>query len=302
MQPLITVYTPIDDINSNNLISIYNSLYSQTNHNFNWVIINFGEADFGDQYIAQFSNTKFDVKYYYLPNLYKHEATHFILTNCSSKYILGLDYRFTIHESTISELIYQWTNIEDNNLTDIAEIRAKTEYSNGNLMGKSKFNYSANYTDMTWHEMVLKNSNNYEMLACWDRNKFLDAFNFDDYIKLYGKVDNIPTFILWSSIGLKYKTRYLNRTLKIVIGNHFIDNTKSEKLSNVFGIVYFLNKNIKFFLYNPKYFIYQYYHLSLLSIKLNMPLHKIMKYIEGFFSKLITSTFYIILYTKSKLL
>lgn len=67
-------------------------------------------------------------------------------------------------------------------------------------------------------------------------------------------------FVLWARVGKHYKTRYINKNLRIY--NHDggesltrIEGKTKGYYNNIVGSKYFVDENLDYFFYNPKYFI-----------------------------------------------
>lgn len=79
----ITILTPTYN-RSNCLSTLYNSLINQTNHSFQWLIIDDGSTDNTKELIESFNTASFPIDYYYKNNAGKHTAI-----NYSHPYIKG---------------------------------------------------------------------------------------------------------------------------------------------------------------------------------------------------------------------
>lgn len=254
--PVITIYTPIqDDINT--LPVIYQSLRKQTNPYFKWVIINYGSTETIKSFIDEWKGQRFfSIDYFWMPSEPRHKVTQFAFANIETKYVIGLDGNYYITPEAVEIIIETWKQIEQTKKEgDIAEIRALSSDIEGKLIGKSKFNYSEKkFIDTTWHKMVLKYDNHFEMLASWNREKFIECVHFDQYTWHSNEIDNLATMLFWSSIGRKYQTRYLNKILKIQI-----QTTSNSKPINIYNIMvsymYFIDENAAYFFVKPKHFL-----------------------------------------------
>ena len=81
----------------------------------------------------------------------------------------------------------------------------------------------------------------------------------DEDIWLSEKISFLGEFVLWARIGKKYKTRYIDKCLQIVhydAGESLLRTTNFTKAhyANLVGNKYFLDENLNYFLWNPKYF------------------------------------------------
>lgn len=91
---MITILTPTYN-RKENLKNLYKSLLYQTNHKFQWLIIDDGSNDNTKELVDGFHNSNFEIDYYYKENGGKHTAL-----NYSHQYIKG-DWTFVVDSDDI---------------------------------------------------------------------------------------------------------------------------------------------------------------------------------------------------------
>jgi hypothetical protein len=241
------------------LKDIYQSLLIQSFKDFNWLIVDYGSENKVKSFVEQFleENCFFNVEVLHRTTNGRYLTTGFVFDYLTTKYVVGLDGNYKLAPDTMRIIHDLWSQVESSQNDDIAEIRGHAVDMDGSMIGTTKFNFKngMSYVDATWHEMVLQRRNYLEMLASWDREKFLDCVDIGRYSFMSDRIDELPTLIFWSAIGRKYKTRYLNCTLKIKLSHISKKKSIINRYNVVFGNYTFLKENIKYFWLNPRLFL-----------------------------------------------
>jgi len=86
----ITIFTPT--YNRRNLLGrLYESLKTQTNKNFVWLIVDDGSSDNTEEIINKYKKEKVvDIQYFYKENGGKHTALDFAHAHCKQSILLAL--------------------------------------------------------------------------------------------------------------------------------------------------------------------------------------------------------------------
>jgi len=288
----LTIYTPISS-NYENLDLIYESLLRQTNKMFVWYIIDYNNSETANTYVLRFqSENKIQVKYLYKPFKGRYLATKHAFENIDTDYIIGLDGGYFIVDDCVEVILSQWEQIEKDKYNAIAEIRGLAINNTHKLIGVSKYQYKEEYVDMTWHQMVLKNGNYYEMLASWDRLKFLECIDFKRYDLFSDRIDELSTALFWSSLGRKYQTRYLSKSLKCKIDSQSLEQKTVNVYNTFVANYYFLVENIDYYFYSPKYYSGVVYSFIMASLKLNLSFNYLLKLNRNLKYKAILMSYY----------
>lgn len=289
----LTIYTPINS-QYENLDIIYESLTNQTNPLFVWYIIDYNVEESAKTYFLKFEKEgKLAIKYFHKPFKGRYLATKYAFENIDTTYIVGLDGAYYLANDGVETLLNQWNEIEMSKNTAIAEIRGLARNNSGTLVGISNFVYKEDYVDLNWHQMVLKNKNYYEMLASWDRLKFLECINFTHYELFKDEIDELATSLFWSSLGRKYQTRYLNKILKCKIESERSE-LKSTNVYNTFvSNYYFLLENSSYFFNAPKYYSAVIYSFIGAGLKLKLKFNDLFKFNQNIKYRLILMSYYL---------
>lgn len=114
---LITVFTPTYN-RSKELLKLFQSLQCQTNHNFEWVIVDDGSFDHTDEMITKFKmkNCAFPIRYYNKSNGGKHTAINYGVNKAQGELFLILDSDDSLPAEAIEiiDSVYQKCDIIDN--------------------------------------------------------------------------------------------------------------------------------------------------------------------------------------------
>ena len=258
----ITVLTPTYN-RAKTLPRVYKSLLAQTVKNFVWLIIDDGSTDNTKELVEKWiAENKLSIEYHYKENGGKHTAMKMAYELTQTKYLLAIDSDDELTADAVNVFLNEWKEIEKDGFeSQFAEISGLTFSNDGNLIGNFTFPAGINQIDSNWHEMVLRFQNNNEHVVCWNTEKLRECVQIPVDFWLSDKVNFFDERTLWARIGRKYKTRYINKMLRIYHydgGDSLIriqDKTKGH-YNNLVGSMYFLDENLDYFLWNPKYFIH----------------------------------------------
>lgn len=258
----ITVFTPTYN-RAKTLSRVYESLLNQTNKDFVWLIIDDGSTDNTKELVAKWiEENKLSIEYHYKENGGKHTAMKMAYELTQTKYLLAIDSDDELTADAVNVFLNEWKEIEKDGFeSQFAEISGLTFSNDGNLIGNFTFPAGINQIDSNWHEMVLRFQNNNEHVVCWNTEKLRECVQIPVDFWLSDKVNFFGEGTLWARIGRKYKTRYINNKLRIY---HYdggdslmrIHDKTQGHYNNLVGNMYFLDENLDYFFWNPKYFIH----------------------------------------------
>ena len=98
---MLTVFTPTYN-RATKLKRLYESLLSQCDNEFEWLIVDDGSTDNTSIVVKGFSNDRFPVRYYKKENGGKHTAYNFALERANGEYFLCVDSDDWLSENAIS--------------------------------------------------------------------------------------------------------------------------------------------------------------------------------------------------------
>lgn len=273
-----TVYTPTFN-RAHTLVRVYDCLKKQSFKNFIWLIVDDGSTDNTKDLVETWlKEAILEIRYLYKPNGGKHTAMELAHKSVTTKYIIGLDSDDILLPYAIETFNKHWTLIEEDGLdTEIAEIRAfsiddkEDQIVGGNL---SMFKNNLNYIDSTWQQWYLKHRRGHEMIMSHNTRKLNECVSISKYKYKLDKIKYIGEGVFWSSIGRKYKTRFINYVARV----YYQDGVSilrpkikhTDRFNNhLVNSLYFVDENMQYFWYNPMYFIKSIFLFSISGLYLD---------------------------------
>ena len=255
-----TIFTPTYN-RAPTLGRVYNSLVNQTCKKFEWLIVDDGSTDNTRELVERWQNEKkIAIEYCYRKNGGKQSAMRLAYEVVRTKYIIEIDSDDELKPEAVETFKDEWQKIiAEGKESEFGDIAALTYFSNGKLNGNFSFPVDKYFIDSNWHEMVLKYKNNNEHIVCWQSIKLKECADIPNEFWLSDKVNYLGESLFWARLGKKYKTRYINKCLRIYYcdGGESLLRNKNETLqlyNNIVTTKYFLDENLDFFTWNPKYF------------------------------------------------
>lgn len=267
-----TVFTPTYN-RADTLPRLWESIKKQTFKDFVWLIVHDGSSDNTKQVVEGFiAENVISVKYIYKPNGGKHTAQWLAYHEVETPYLTEIDSDDTLMEDAVESFEKAWTQIEKE-MSPIAKVSLFCEDTNGNIVGYGSYTMPDNivYSDATWQEYVLKDHNHRELVSSLDVRKFLDCYNVLRYDWFSDKVKCLYENVIWACLGRNYKTRIVNKVGRIVYldaSNSILRGTHNY-YNDLVGSYYFVEENIKYFWWNPRYFLGEISHYTLSCKELN---------------------------------
>lgn len=254
------VFTPTYN-RSKTLQRVYESLKKQTYKGFKWLIIDDGSTDNTKDIVEVFiKENVLAIEYHYKANGRKYSAMRLAFQLADSKYLLAIDDDDELTPDAVETFKNEWDRIVHAGLEDqFAEVAGLTYYSDGSLYGNFYFPKDVQYIDSSWHEMVLKKSNYNEHVVCWNLDKLKECVRIPEKAWLSDKINWLSEGIFWAQISRKYKTRYINKCLRIYYTDGGISplrmsDSNKHLYNNMVSHKYLLDENLSYFFWNPKFF------------------------------------------------
>ena len=175
-----------------------------------------------------------------------------------SKYIIEIDSDDELLPDAIETFNFHLSEIEKQDLeNEFVEVSALTIDTKGKIVENFYFPENLTYIDSNWHEMVLKFRYISEHIVCWNLQMLIESTNISDRLWLSEKISVLGEAVLWARLEKKYKTRYINRPLRVFYldgGDCLLcikDKTK-EHYNKHFRNKYFLDENLNYYFWNLK--------------------------------------------------
>ncbi len=216
MKHKFTVFTTT--FNRVNLLQrLYHSLQAQTCQDFIWLIVDDGSTDGTKDFVAELQEKgDLTIDYHYKSNGGKHTAMKLGFSLVQTPYMVEIDDDDELLPLAIETFDKEWTRVEEQGYTDIAEIRALSINDEGVVSGnyhpqKDNSYFDSNYFTMDWIQ-----NKHLECITCWRMNLVKTVALFDvEHFWLYDKVKLISESLFWNRLAKKYNTRYLFTPLRL---------------------------------------------------------------------------------------
>lgn len=202
---MITVLTPTYN-RKYTIDNAYNSLLKQTDHNFEWIIVDDGSTDNTKELITNYiKQNKIKIRYYYKKNGGKHTALNYGISKARGELLIILDSDDKLTPDAIEKINVYWEKYKGNKkISSLSFLRIN---NNNNKIGKA-FNGTeiiSNYIDFRY------NKNVYGDMAEVFKTSILKSFKFPTY----NNEKFLSEAIIWIKIALKYDTVYINEGIYI---------------------------------------------------------------------------------------
>ena len=109
---MLTVITPVYN-RENKLVNAYNSLLSQTNHDFEWIIVDDGSTDNSLDIARSFETELFNIKVLSKKNGGKHTAINYAINYIRGDYVLILDSDDELTADAVDTIYTEWAKHYD---------------------------------------------------------------------------------------------------------------------------------------------------------------------------------------------
>ncbi len=205
---LFTVFTATYN-RADTLHRVYESLMQQTFRDFEWLIVDDGSSDQTRILIEQWQQTaSFPIRYYWQANQGKHVAFNRGVQEAKGELFLNLDSDDSCVASALERFAFHWNDISENDRARFSAVTALCMDVDGNIIGDR---YPYNVIDCDRSEIVFKYKVKGDKWG-FQRTDILRQFPYpvQDQEKFIGEG------VIWSEIGRRYKTRFVNEALSIV--------------------------------------------------------------------------------------
>lgn len=258
-----TVYTPTYN-RAKLLPRLYESLKNQSFKDFEWLIIDDGSTDNTEDVVKSFAaEDAIRIRYVKKENGGKYTAQWKAYQIAETPYITEIDSDDTLMPDAVENFENAWIDIELHKEDDIAKVSMFAVGGDGKTIGVGNFSLPAEtyHYDASWHRMVLKDRCNKELVSSVKRSDFMDAYNPQNYQWGIGRF--LDESVIWSALGRKYSTRLLNKIGRkvyydadnsILRQGASIEMGGGKCLNNSANSLYFIDENIDYFHWNPRYF------------------------------------------------
>jgi glycosyltransferase involved in cell wall biosynthesis len=278
-QPTFSVFTATFN-RAKFLPKLYEALLNQTFKSFEWLIIDDGSSDNTQKIIENFvEENKISIKYIYQEHKGKHAATNKALDLANGIFFLPLDDDDLPLNNALSLLISTYEDIPEVVKPYFSAVTGLCIDPEGKVIGDA---FPEDIIDSDPIEMYYKFKIKGDKWGC-QLTKIRKQYK---YPVPSMKLNYYPEITIFGEIAKKYKTRYINKPLKIV--RYHSDGLSKRKLPNAYSKkishMYILNEHIDYFEKNP----YEFFIHSILYTRWSLHCKKIeIKGIKPILSKIL---------------
>ena len=242
---------------------LYESVKNQTFKDFEWLIIDDGSTDDTKEVVQSFIDEGVvRICYVYKENGGKHTAMKLAYDICNTPYISSVDSDEELLPKAMELWENAWIDIETSGKNDVARVCLFCQNEDGSCVGFGNYSLPRDvpYVEETWHELVLHHGCHRELAGSLCLKKFHECCDFDNYTWHSDTNRFLGESILWSALGRKYKTRLVNGFSNVyhIDADDSLMRAAADKrklLNEMVNNFYFVDENMSFFWWNPKYFI-----------------------------------------------
>lgn len=228
---MLTIITPAYN-RANLLPTLYNSLQLQSNHNFEWLLVDDGSTDLTRAVFEECllkSEPKFEVKYIYKANGGKHTALNLGIKQSYGNYILILDSDDQLTQDAVETIHCDLIKVDNNsNVAGISYL--KSSLTDRRLIGDSFPKEGIfNNIKMRYHYNV--KGDKCEVF----KKTVLQEFPFPEF---EGE-KFISECIVWNRLSVKYDLLFVNKVIYMCeyLGDGLSANNKKLSLTNPQGVI-----------------------------------------------------------------
>lgn len=262
---MFTVFTPTFN-RARVLPRVYESLRAQIFRDFEWLIVDDGSTDGTAELVRAWENeADFPIRYMRQENQGKHVAFNRGVLEARGVLFLVLDSDDACVPDALDRFKFHWDGIPPGQRDHFSAVTALCRDQEGRLVGTR---FPNDVMDSDPLEIRYRYGVRGEKWG-FQRTNVLRAFPFP----VFEGERYVPEGIVWSAIGRRYKTRFVNETLRVYWTNHPGETSATNGRHSVFasprGYVLWhqtiLNDEIAWFRYAPAQFLRSAVHYARFS-------------------------------------
>ena len=265
-----TVFTPTFN-RAHTLHRVFDSLKQQTFTDFEWLIIDDGSTDNTALIIEKYKTiTPFPIRYFYQQNQGKHIAFNKGVHEAKGIFFLTFDSDDACIPTALELYHQHWNAISDKE--NFCGVTARCLDQHGGPLSKKAL---PPILDVNSLDLRYKYGISEEMWG-FTRTDILRQFPFPETIKNSWMPENI----VWSEVGKRYKTRFIDVPIRIYYTNEahgsvvtsLKTSRKSDDSGRIMYYAYAINNELKYFFNAPILIIKLFIQYIRVSLKEQIPL------------------------------
>jgi glycosyltransferase involved in cell wall biosynthesis len=255
---LFSVFTPTYN-RANVLHRVYDTLKKQTFKDFEWIIIDDGSTDntleIVDTWKAQ---SDFPIIYEWQKNGHKKTAFNRALKIASGKLFLSADSDDELTPETLDIFQSEYFKIPEQDRGIFVGVCGLCSYPDNTIVGEK---FPEDMVDCSNLDMLYKYKVEGEKYG-FNRTDVLKKYPFPEHLEGY-----VSERVVWDTIGLEYKTRFINKVVRIYYQDGDNQITRLKKFSPGQRYTAAYSTSVELDCAMPKWFLYSPIKLILRSAR-----------------------------------
>lgn len=215
-----TVFTPTFN-RAQTLPRVYRSLQEQTFKDFEWLLVDDGSTDETPVRVKEWQKeAPFPIRYIWQENQGKHVAFNRGVNQAQGAFFLLIDSDDALVPEALERFKFYWESVPQDKRNQFVGVSGLCRDQQGHLIGDR---FPADVLDSDSLEIRYRFKVRGEKSG-FQRTEILKKYPFP----VIPGAKFIPEGIVWSAIGQRYKTRFINLPLRIYYRN---DSTLNDQLS-----------------------------------------------------------------------
>lgn len=203
---LFTVCTPTFN-RAHTLERVFDSLVTQTLRDFEWLVVDDGSSDDTEALINRLASiSDFQIRYSYQENQGKHIAVNNGVLLAQGEYFLIADSDDSFPANALGQMAEAFDTIPPNVRIEFTGVTGLCADENGVVVGDK---FPTDIFDSTPMEVIYRHGVQGEKWG-FHKTAVLKQFPFPNLEGL----KFVPEGLVWSAIGHRYKTRYINKIVR----------------------------------------------------------------------------------------
>ena len=214
-----TIFTPTYN-RGETMHRVYESLTAQTFKDFEWLIVDDGSTDNTKTLIKQWmAEADFPIRYHWQENQHKKTAFNEGVKLAKGEFFLPADSDDSFTPDALQIFFDEWSNIPEEEKPSFSGVTGLCQYPDGTLVGTpfpGGWGFDSHPIEMRLKYRVLGEK--------WGFTKTSILRQFPFPADLPG---HVPESVVWMRVGARYKTRFVNRVVRIYFQDAFDQITRS---------------------------------------------------------------------------
>jgi glycosyltransferase involved in cell wall biosynthesis len=289
--PLFTVFTPTYN-RAHTLHRVFDSLYSQTLREFEWLVVDDGSTDNTSKLIAGWQIiVEFPIRYLRQEHSGKHFAHNRAIREARGRYFVSLDSDDALVPVALERMAYHWGTIPENERSHFSSVGGLCKDLHGEIIGDR---FPREPFDCSLRELHYRHRLRGERCGA-ARIEVLRKYPFPE---IRG-TRFIPEGSVWLEIAKTHKIRWVNEAFRIYRNDETgtgerlsgYSNLTKDAAGRLYYCTWVLENDLEYFFRSPATFIKAAILLPIFAHLTGLDLRATFKSLHGIIAKLLVVLF-----------